>query len=219
MTFPETDAPPFSPFFLLGISLPPFSGLIIQHLLDHAVRRLRIAHPDLLDRLADVAPVTFLINPTDLPFAVELMITTSTIAASVVDGPGPEVTAKIHGPTARLIEMLEGSADGDALFFSRALRIEGSTEAVLALRNAMDGSTIDLLADLTDNFGPLRTPARQVWGLLQPVTRRLQKDFGIIHTSILAPLGRRIDGQTRRINTLEDRLTQAENRLKRKHAT
>jgi len=41
-----------------------------------------------------------------------------------------------------MIELLEGRADGDALFFSRTLTVEGDMEAVVALRNAIDGSEI-----------------------------------------------------------------------------
>lgn len=41
--------------------------------------------------------------------------------------------------------MIHGTLDGDALFFARDLVIEGDTEAVLALRNALDDAEIDLL--------------------------------------------------------------------------
>ena len=40
--------------------------------------------------------------------------------------------------------MLHGVEDGDALFFSREVMIEGDTSAVLAFRNALDAEEIDL---------------------------------------------------------------------------
>ena len=61
---------------------------------------------------------------------------------------------------------MHGAFDGDALFFSRDLIIEGDTEAVLALRNAIDNEEIDLAAEVTALFGPLErlveTPARRL---------------------------------------------------------
>jgi predicted lipid carrier protein YhbT len=54
-----------------------------------------------------------------------------------------------------LVGMLDGSYDGDALFFSRDLVIEGDTSAVLALRNALDDAEIDP-ATLAGVPAPLR---------------------------------------------------------------
>jgi len=39
--------------------------------------------------------------------------------------------------------MIDGTYDGDALFFSRDLVIEGDTEAVLALRNAIENAELN----------------------------------------------------------------------------
>jgi predicted lipid carrier protein YhbT len=51
--------------------------------------------------------------------------------------------------------LLEGSADGDALFFARKIEISGDTEAILALRNALDDNAINLPRDLSPLAGPL----------------------------------------------------------------
>jgi predicted lipid carrier protein YhbT len=51
--------------------------------------------------------------------------------------------------------LIDGSYDGDALFFSRDLVVEGDVEAVLALRNAIDDAGVDLVADTAALFGPL----------------------------------------------------------------
>ena len=63
--------------------------------------------------------------------------------------------AHIAGPFAALLGMLHGTMDGDALFFSRDIIIEGDTEAVLALRNALDDAEIDILGEITASLGPL----------------------------------------------------------------
>ena len=63
--------------------------------------------------------------------------------------------ASIRGPLAGLIGMAEGSLDGDALFFSRVLWVEGDVAASLALRNAIDDARIDFGKLLLGGFGPL----------------------------------------------------------------
>jgi predicted lipid carrier protein YhbT len=131
------------------------------------VKTLIRRHPSLFARLGEQADKTFLIDPTDLPFAFRL--------APHVDAPRLEALrredaghwdARIGGPLAALLGLVHGVYDGDALFFSRDLVIEGDTEAVLALRNAIDNEEIDLAAEVAALFGPLEhlaaTPARRV---------------------------------------------------------
>ena len=64
-----------------------------------------------------------------------------------------------------LLGLIDGSYDGDALFFSRDLVVEGDVEAVLALRNAIDDAGVDLVADTAALFGPL-APQRVLAGAL-----------------------------------------------------
>ena len=66
----------------------------------------------------------------------------------------PEHDAAIAGTFFNLLDMIDGSLDGDALFFSRDLVIEGDTEAVLALRNAIDNEEIDLAREIAALLGP-----------------------------------------------------------------
>jgi predicted lipid carrier protein YhbT len=58
--------------------------------------------------------------------------------------------------------MMHGAEDGDALFFSRDLTVEGDTAAVLALRNAMDDAELDLTEELAALAGPLASPLRRM---------------------------------------------------------
>jgi len=58
-----------------------------------------------------------------------------------------------------LLDMIDGSLDGDALFFSRALQVSGDTEAVVALRNALDDFEGSALDSVVASFGLLSTPA------------------------------------------------------------
>ena len=53
-----------------------------------------------------------------------------------------------------LLGLLDGTQDGDALFFNRVISISGRTEAVLALRNAIEDAELSP-SDLLGLRGPL----------------------------------------------------------------
>ncbi len=71
----------------------------------------------------------------------------------------PAHDAAIAGLFFNLLEMIDGSQDGDALFFNRDLRVTGDTEAVVALRNALDDFEGSALESVIGSFGPLARPA------------------------------------------------------------
>ena len=120
---------------------------------DALIRR----HPDLIDRLALLKGRTLIIAPSDVPRPIALGLTVSgrpwlrVAAPSDVDA----AAATIAGPIQLLLALLEGRVDGDAVFFSRALSVEGDMSVVVALRNALDGEAIDLKAELLDALGPV----------------------------------------------------------------
>jgi predicted lipid carrier protein YhbT len=139
------------------------------------VKSLCQRHPSLFARLGEQTEKTFLIDPTDLPFVFRL--------EPRPDAPRLEAfrredaghwDARIGGALAALLGMIHGVYDGDALFFSRDLVIEGDTEAVLALRNAIDNEEIDLAKEAAELFGPLAflasAPARRMASLLGNLT-------------------------------------------------
>lgn len=146
--------------------------LAAQRLADSVARR----HPGLFDRLGVHDAKRFLIEPTDLPFLFRLLPRRGRPRIMVERRPwNGSFDARIAGPMAALIGMLHGALDGDALFFSGDLVIEGDTEAVLALRNAVDDAEIDLIGTIAASFGPLG------WLLEAPARR-------------LAPYGERLTG-------------------------
>ena len=116
-------------------------------------------HPTLFDRLGEYASRRYLFTPTDLPLAFTIVPADKSIR---VQRPGPDAKgdAAISGPIVTLLALAEGRVDGDALFFSRELEISGDTEAVLALRNALDDSGLDLPRDLSPAAGPLHGVAQ-----------------------------------------------------------
>ncbi len=107
-------------------------------------------------RLGVQSEKIFLIDPTDLPLAFVLAPKPEAPRLDLVRRENASRwDARIAGPLAALLGLVHGVFDGDALFFSRDLTIEGDTEAVLALRNAIDNEEIDLVAEAAGLFGPL----------------------------------------------------------------
>ena len=141
-------APPLLAFALRPLPLPLLSAALTA-----LTRSVAVRHPSLFRRLGSFASTRYVLDPTDLPFVICLS----------PDATNPQVTlyrnaqqgdAKIAGPLAALLGMVHGAFDGDALFFSRDLVIEGNTEAVLALRNAIDDAELDLGEELKALSGP-----------------------------------------------------------------
>jgi len=128
-------------------SLPPLAAQIAGHLplmplemaMRHLIARALAVHPSFGARLSEYAGRRFAIDPTDCPFA--FVITPHEGQADVEavrDLDGAVYDARIKAPLIVLMGMVDGTYDGDALFFSRDLSIEGDTGAVLALRNALE---------------------------------------------------------------------------------
>lgn len=127
---------------------------------------LLVAHPGLFERLGEHASKRFVFVPTDLSIAYEIV--PATPALRIMRQPCmPLADVTIRGPIVVLLALLEGQADGDALFFARSIEISGDTEAVLALRNALDDNRIDLPDALAHMAGPLRQPVRKAADLIR----------------------------------------------------
>jgi predicted lipid carrier protein YhbT len=138
------------------LPLPP-----LNHILGAVTRRMAQAHPVMLRRLGDHADRQFLIDPTDLPWV--LLLNPKAVAMTAHRRAGsPQYDARISGPLSAFLAMMHGAEDGDALFFSRDLAVEGDTAAVLALRNAMDDAELDLTEELAALSGPFAQPLRRV---------------------------------------------------------
>lgn len=162
--------------------LPPVAAELLRRLplplLDRVIGRLvegaADRHPSLFARLGEHASTNFLIDPVDLPFVIRLHPARSgrRVALARRDKTGV-CDARIAGPLAALIGLVHGAYDGDALFFSRDLTIEGNTEAVLALRNAIDDAEIDLSEELLAMLGILRSVAEKPFRFLLPFAENI----------------------------------------------
>jgi O2-independent ubiquinone biosynthesis accessory factor UbiT len=145
---------------ILTLGLSPVPTGIVNEAARIVFSHVLSRHPNLFDRLGEHATKRFGFVPTDLPFAHEILPSGPSIR-TVRRGAMLNADATVKGPIVLLLALLEGRIDGDAVFFSRALEVSGDTEAVLALRNALDDSEIDLPTDLATLAGPFGAPVRR----------------------------------------------------------
>lgn len=150
-----------------------------RHLAEAVLNRLASLlarrHAGMLDRLSNFAGATCLIVPCDLPmaFLLTLQPAPQPPRLELVDAAATEARATIRADLATLLQLLEGRIDGDALFFSRDLTVEGDMEVVVALRNAVDDAGIDLIDDAAAACGPLATPVERLGRRLSGTAARL----------------------------------------------
>jgi len=130
------------PFIANAVSILPLLPLevIARHLLANAMD----ARPSFAERLGEYAGRVFAIDPVDCPFVFLMKPGRGKAELRVMRrSEAVEYEARIAAPLLVLLGMIDGTYDGDALFFSRDLVIEGDTEAVLALRNAIENADLD----------------------------------------------------------------------------
>lgn len=143
--------------------LPPLPLFALQPLLGHIVTTIARRHPGLIARLGDNCKKRFLIDPNNLPFFLLLQPDPGRPRLKAYNrGQDVEHDVHISGTLATLLRMIDGQSDSDALFFNRELTVTGDTEAVVALRNALDNLDATLADDVAACFGPLTRPVRAV---------------------------------------------------------
>jgi predicted lipid carrier protein YhbT len=127
----------------LRLLTAPAALLPLGPALTLAVRRFARRKPGVFDRLGDYGKCSFLIEPTDLDFS--FLMVPDGIRAEVkclrrrVSQPADVV---VKGPLLTLLGLLDGTFDGDAMFFNRAISVSGRTDALVALRNAIEDAEL-----------------------------------------------------------------------------
>ncbi len=139
---------------LPGRVLAPLPLPLLQPLLRRIVTRTARRRPALFARLGAHKDKRFLIDPLNMPFVF--------ILCPDPDRPrlrayrrthNKPYDARIAGTFLTLLTMLDGRLDGDALFFTRDLTVEGDTEAIVVLRNALDDLDGSIADDIAESFG------------------------------------------------------------------
>jgi len=152
--------------------LLPVPIALLQPVLWRMITGVAARRPELFERLGRHAGSTFLVDPLNLPFAVLLNPDPARPRMRAVRRRNIDSVrrdARIAGSFLTLLAMVDGKADGDALFFSRELVIEGDTEAVVSLRNALDDSDRSVADDAAALFG---APGRIVLEALRSIRDR-----------------------------------------------
>lgn len=213
--------PALSPVLLLGFLLRPAPKAPLRLAVAFAMAAMARRHRAVFERLVGLDNPVFVIEPTDLPVRFVLSVALPSPRLTVlVDGeePDPAPAATIRGPMPALIDLLEGRIDGDALFFSRTLAVEGDTAAVVALRNAVDGADISLVEDLLAPLGPLGAPARALVRAGGSLYRRAERDLETLRTALVAPVARRCDAQESRLRDLDETVARFGQRRRERRA-
>lgn len=159
---------PASGSFMSGV--PPVLALAgrflpllpLQPMLGVCLHGIQKRHPQIFDRLGAHAAKRFGLDPTDLPFVFLLEPRRVNPRVIALRSMPPQIDVKVAGPLAALIGLVDGSCDGDALFFSRDIQVEGDMEAAVALRNAVDEAGIDIVAEAVAWLGPLSPVAGKI---------------------------------------------------------
>jgi len=152
---------------LARLALAPVPLFLLQPVLGRIVRRIARLRPEIFGRIGPHVKKSFQIDPVNMPFVLVLHPDPANPrlhAARRHAAPRPD--ARIAGSFLTLLAVADGRLDGDALFFTRELIIEGDTEAAVCLRHALDDLEGSIADDVADMFGP---PGRAVLALLRRV--------------------------------------------------
>jgi predicted lipid carrier protein YhbT len=142
---------------LLSHKLRPSIPLpLVQLGLNHVARKAAQKHRNIFARLGEHSRTTYLIDPTDLSFVISLQLDPDHPQIRAHRrGQTPPHQARIAGTLRNLMKLIEGEIDGDALFFSRTLKVEGNTAAIVVLRNALDNMEGNFFDTAADDCGAL----------------------------------------------------------------
>ena len=161
-------------------------------MLSRAAASISARHQQLLQRLAPFDGKILTIVIEDVGAALDLRLG-SPIALTLTGRSRRSGDAMVSGNWLALVAMLEGRVDGDALFFSRALSFQGETDLVLAIRNAIDGAGLDLVAEIAAVLGPGAPAFRRLAPAMLGSVMRAGRALDSLHAAALAPAMTRCD--------------------------
>lgn len=131
----------------------PIPLFVIQFVLTRSINSIAKNYPRIFVRLGAHSKKCFLIDPVDMPFTLVLQPDPHKPELFVIRDYPSAWDAKISGSFINLLRLVEAKMDGDALFFSRDLVVEGDTEAVVCLRNALDDLDTNVIDEAARAFG------------------------------------------------------------------
>ncbi len=210
-------APDINPAILIGVALSFLPKSLLQLSAKKLTNQISILHPGLVERLVDANGKRFFIVLSDTNFNALLNIDGGKISCQLIEKDikfDSDVT--IYGSSEVLLALLEGRCDGDALFFSRKLTVEGDTEALLILRNALDNEQILLREMVCSLFEPLSGVASHISKPLEKLGRIFVRDVNWIYHSAMSPLIQSHEVLSEKVIALEYRFKKVESALQKR---
>lgn len=146
--------------------------LPLQLLLDRIVMGVASRQSAVFERLGPHCRTTYLIDPVNLPIVLLLKPDPRAPQLKAMwRGKDAKGDCRIAGSFLTLLAIIDGRRDGDAMFFSRDLTVEGDIDAVVTLRNALDDLDVTLVQDILQSAGPLRSPLEGILRFLRTLDR------------------------------------------------
>lgn len=200
----------------VGRVLQPLPLWPLQRLATIVMAGMVQRHQESFLRLRTLGSSCFLIDPTDCPFVMAVWpgLDKPRLVLIARADRAPDAIAFIRGSMASFLALLEGREDGDALFFSRELSIDGDMAAVLSLRNAIDGAEVDFIRDVCASCGPFAGLFEKVLRFHDRAARHLVGLEADIRRALLEPTTERVAQHEAPIN---DPAAHAENSLSAPH--
>lgn len=135
-------------------ALRPLPLWVVNPVLQAIIRHVAAAQPQLFQRLGEHSRKNFLIEPQNLPFVLLLRPDPERLFLRAYrDRSGLGYQIRISGSFLQLLRLLDSQLDSDAAFFARDIVVEGDTEAVVCLRNALDDVDGSVACAIADMFG------------------------------------------------------------------
>src|ERR1035437_6056447 len=139
MLAPPRAGRPASPLKTLlenvpSVLLAPVPLALLQPMFTRIANHVAQARPELFTRLGPHAGKRFLIDPTDLPFVLVLTpLPDRPLLTAHRRHERPAHVAAIAGSFFNLLDMIDGSLDGDALYPVRAVALVGQAGGVAVM--------------------------------------------------------------------------------------
>ncbi|WP_174822739.1 ubiquinone anaerobic biosynthesis accessory factor UbiT [Ruegeria lacuscaerulensis] len=168
MPYPQNQIPLCPAPLAAALRVIPLAPLSLS--LTVFSRKIARNNPGLINRLGEFDTTDFVLDPTDLPIVLCLNPNGGLPKVKLTRRRQAKGSTRISGPLAALLGLVHGAFDGDALFFSRDLVVEGDTSAALALRNAVDDAELNLALEAASLSGPFARPIQQLIALAERQT-------------------------------------------------
>lgn len=169
-------------FRQLPMLLAPLPLPVLQPALNRIMQHMLARYPALFARLGPHQHSRFCIDPTNLPFVFLLEPDSRAPRLRVFRRhQHVEADARISGSLLNLLDLIDGRLDGDALFFSRELIVEGNTEAIVCLRNALDDVDGNAVDDIVNALVLFRRPMQRALAFVR-ATRTGETHTGAVYT-------------------------------------